>query len=54
MRQKFLGDFEVFKTDTYAAHGAAGSATPSDQWEQVFDKDFPIARIKFLSVWGSV
>ena len=51
MRQKFWGDFEVFKTDTYATHIATGATTPSDQWEQVFDKEFPIARIKFLSIF---
>ena len=51
MRQKFWGDFEVFKSETYAAHVAGGSTTPSDQWEQVFDKEYPVGRIKFLSVF---
>ena len=51
MRQKFWGDFEVFKTDSYSSHIANGAETPSDQWEQFFDKEFPVARIKFLSMF---
>ena len=48
MRTKFWGEFEVFKASSYDTRVASGTITPSDTWEQVFDKYFSSQRISFL------
>jgi hypothetical protein len=48
MRTKFWGEFEVFKASSYDTWVARDTITPSDTWEQVFDKHFSSQRFSFL------